>query len=89
MFPSLVPPYCSFRDVVQCTDSCALRQAGYSIETQVQALGQKYLGSSRPESRADVIFNSQPPKSDGIHPVPVTNFMNAQCEFPSLIAKSV
>lgn len=54
-------------------------QAGYSIETQVQALGQKYLGSSRPESRADVMFNSQPPKSDGLHPVPVTNFMNAQC----------
>lgn len=52
--------------------------AGYSIEEQVQALGQKYLGSARPDSRADVIFNTQPPKSDGIHPVPVSNFMNAQ-----------
>jgi len=52
--------------------------AGYSIETQIQALGQKYLGSARPDSRADVMFNTEPPKSDGIHPVPVTNFMNAQ-----------
>ncbi|KAF4126137.1 hypothetical protein GMORB2_1383 [Geosmithia morbida] len=52
--------------------------AGHSIESQVQALGQKYMGSSRPESRADVIFNTAPPKSDGIHPVPVSNFMNAQ-----------
>jgi len=52
--------------------------AGSSIEEQVQALGQKYLGSARPDSRADVIFNTQAPKSDGIHPVPVSNFMNAQ-----------
>ncbi|KAL3951749.1 hypothetical protein ACCO45_013466 [Purpureocillium lilacinum] len=34
--------------------------AGASIETQVQHLGQKYLGR-RPESRADVMFNSKPP----------------------------
>merc|ERR1711937_396829 len=52
--------------------------AGSSIEEQVQALGQKYLGSARPDSRADVIFNTQAPKSGGIHPVPVSNFMNAQ-----------
>jgi saccharopepsin len=51
--------------------------AGASVEQQVQALGQKYLGA-RPMSRADVMFNSQPPKADGLHPVPVTNFMNAQ-----------
>jgi saccharopepsin len=51
--------------------------AGASIETQVQALGQKYLGA-RPMSRADVIFNAQPPKVEGGHPVPVSNFMNAQ-----------
>jgi saccharopepsin len=55
-----------------------LLQAGYSVEEHVQALSQKYLGSHRPESRADVIFNTNPPKSDGLHPVPVTNFMNAQ-----------
>jgi saccharopepsin len=51
--------------------------AGASIETQVQQLGQKYLGS-RPGSRADAMFNAQAPKTDGTHPVPVTNFMNAQ-----------
>lgn len=50
---------------------------GASIESQVQALGQKYLGA-RPPSRADVMFNSQPIKAQGDHPVPVTNFMNAQ-----------
>ncbi|GJN71171.1 vacuolar protease A [Purpureocillium lilacinum] len=51
--------------------------AGASIETQVQHLGQKYLGR-RPESRADVMFNSKPPQAAGGHLVPVTNFMNAQ-----------
>ncbi|POR39674.1 Vacuolar protease A [Tolypocladium paradoxum] len=51
--------------------------AGASIETQVQHLGQKYLGA-RPESRAEVMFKATPPKADGTHPVPVTNFMNAQ-----------
>jgi saccharopepsin len=51
---------------------------GYTVETQLQALGQKYMGSARPSSRADVIFNAEPPKSDGVHPVPVSNFMNAQ-----------
>lgn len=51
--------------------------AGASVEQQVQQLGQKYLGA-RPTSRVDVMFNGKPPKSDGIHPVPVTNFMNAQ-----------
>jgi saccharopepsin len=52
--------------------------AASSVEQQVQNLGQKYLGAHRPTSRADVIFNAQAPKSDGVHPVPVTNFMNAQ-----------
>lgn len=51
--------------------------AGASIDAQVQQLGQKYMGV-RPKSHADVMFNSQPPKADGMHPVPVTNFMNAQ-----------
>lgn len=52
--------------------------AGLSIEEHVQALGQKYLGASRPESRADTIFSNKVPQADGVHPVPVTNFMNAQ-----------
>lgn len=51
--------------------------AGASIEEQVQHLGQKYLGS-RPLSRADVMFSAKAPQPQGGHPVPVTNFMNAQ-----------
>ncbi|ODA79096.1 hypothetical protein RJ55_04687 [Drechmeria coniospora] len=51
--------------------------AGASFQSQVQHLSQKYLGV-RPPSRADVIFNGKPPVADGGHPVPVTNFMNAQ-----------
>ncbi|KAJ6441279.1 vacuolar protease A precursor [Purpureocillium lavendulum] len=51
--------------------------AGASIETQVQHLSQKYMGR-RPESRADVMFNAKPPHVTEGHPVPVTNFMNAQ-----------
>jgi len=51
--------------------------AGATVEEQVQHLGQKYLGA-RPASRADVMFNSPPPKALAGHPVPVSNFMNAQ-----------
>jgi len=51
--------------------------AGASIEQQVQALGQKYLGA-RPLSRADYMFNTQAPQVKEGHPVPVSNFMNAQ-----------
>ncbi|KAG6244193.1 saccharopepsin [Claviceps purpurea] len=51
--------------------------AGASIEQHVQHLGQKYLGS-RPLSRVDVMFNAAAPQPQGGHPVPVTNFMNAQ-----------
>ncbi|UKZ76253.1 hypothetical protein TrVFT333_003952 [Trichoderma virens FT-333] len=50
---------------------------GSTIESQVQHLGQKYMGV-RPTSRADVMFNDKLPKIQGGHPVPVTNFMNAQ-----------
>ncbi|KPM36273.1 Vacuolar protease A [Neonectria ditissima] len=49
-----------------------------SIEAQVQGLGQKYMGSARPDTRADYMFKSDVAKTDGLHPVPVTNFMNAQ-----------
>ncbi|KAG5984240.1 saccharopepsin [Claviceps digitariae] len=51
--------------------------AGASIEQQVQHLGQKYLGA-RPLSRADAMFSSAAPQPKDGHPVPVTNFMNAQ-----------
>ncbi|EFY92500.1 aspartic proteinase precursor [Metarhizium acridum] len=47
------------------------------IEQHVQALGQKYIGA-RPPSRASVMFNTKAPQVAGGHPVPVSNFMNAQ-----------
>jgi hypothetical protein len=56
-----------------------LHQEGSSFEAQVHHLGQKYMGV-RPTSRADVMFNDNLPKIKGGHPVPVTNFMNAQCK---------
>ncbi|KAI5467995.1 aspartic peptidase domain-containing protein [Mariannaea sp. PMI_226] len=49
-----------------------------SIESQVQSLGQKYMGSARPLTRADYIFSNNVAETDGTHPVPVSNFMNAQ-----------
>ncbi|CAM1509095.1 Fc.00g028340.m01.CDS01 [Cosmosporella sp. VM-42] len=52
--------------------------AAASIEEQVHNLGQKYMGSARPDNHADVMFKTNVPKTDGVHPVPVSNFMNAQ-----------
>ncbi|KAK7754364.1 aspartic proteinase precursor [Diatrype stigma] len=47
------------------------------MESQLRGLGQKYMGS-RPESHADAIFQDTSIHVDGNHPVPITNFMNAQ-----------
>ncbi len=54
------------------------------IDAHVAALGQKYMGG-RPDSHADELFKSQPVgvNADG-HPVPVSNFLNAQCKAPAL-----
>lgn len=49
-----------------------------SIAEHVQNLGQKYMGSARPNTAADYMFKSDVAKTDGVHPVPVSNFMNAQ-----------
>ncbi|KAH6971673.1 aspartic peptidase domain-containing protein [Ilyonectria robusta] len=49
-----------------------------SIAEHVQNLGQKYMGSARPNTAADYMFKSEVAKTDGVHPVPVSNFMNAQ-----------
>lgn len=59
-----------------------------NIEEQVHALGQKYLGS-KPQSRADMMFQAQAPQIKEGHPVPVSNFMNAQCKCFSQIRKFV
>ncbi|KAH6686866.1 vacuolar protease A [Plectosphaerella plurivora] len=47
------------------------------LESQVQQLGQKYMGI-RPDGHADFMFNGKTPQAQGGHPVPVSNFMNAQ-----------
>ncbi|KAF2000542.1 aspartyl proteinase [Amniculicola lignicola CBS 123094] len=47
-----------------------------SIQEQAQALGQKYMGV-KTESHLEQVFKA-PYTGDGAHPVPVTNFLNAQ-----------
>lgn len=47
------------------------------IDTQMRGLGQKYMGA-RPASHADAIFQDTSIHADGNHPVPISNFMNAQ-----------
>ncbi|KAH7146363.1 aspartic peptidase domain-containing protein [Dactylonectria macrodidyma] len=49
-----------------------------NVESHIQSLGQKYMGSARPSTAADYMFKSNVAKTDGVHPVPVSNFMNAQ-----------
>lgn len=48
----------------------------------MRSLGQKYMGV-RPDSHADAIFKDTSVHVDANHPVPVSNFMNAQCMFIS------
>jgi hypothetical protein len=57
-------------------------QNSVPVETQLQHLGQKYMGI-RPENHVDRVFNSKVVQTDGAHPVPVSNFLNAQCGFLS------
>jgi len=47
------------------------------IETQMRQLGQKYLGV-RPDSHAEAVFQGTSIDTESGHPVPITNFMNAQ-----------
>ncbi|KAL2751965.1 hypothetical protein ACRALDRAFT_1066410 [Sodiomyces alcalophilus JCM 7366] len=47
------------------------------IDIQARQLGQKYMGI-QPENHLDAMFSSKPVQPDGVHPVPITNFMNAQ-----------
>jgi saccharopepsin len=50
-----------------------------NIQEHAKALGQKYMGI-KPESHIDQVFKA-PYVADGLHPVPVSNFLNAQCTF--------
>lgn len=48
-----------------------------SIEAQLRGLGQKYMGA-RPDAHAEAMFRPAAVGADVNHPVPVSNFMNAQ-----------
>ena len=50
------------------------------LAQQAQHLGQKYMGV-RPQNHVDAMFKSLPVEATGNHPVPISNFMNAQCKF--------
>ncbi|KAI1489251.1 Asp-domain-containing protein [Biscogniauxia mediterranea] len=47
------------------------------IESQMRGLGQKYMGA-RPDAHANSIFQDTAVHIEKDHPVPITNFMNAQ-----------
>lgn len=49
----------------------------FDIDTQVKALGQKYMGI-RPQKHQEQMFRTQDVDSNGGHDVPVNNFLNAQ-----------
>jgi saccharopepsin len=48
------------------------------INTQLEHLGQKYMGLRPRQSHADAVFNGMMAEVKGNHPVPISNFMNAQ-----------
>jgi len=53
------------------------------MDMQVRGLRQKYMGATRPgpNDHAKAIFNYAGYEAESAHPVPVSNFMNAQCEW--------
>ncbi|AEO67991.1 348d7a61-cbd1-4ea8-b332-26079ec1e0a8 [Thermothielavioides terrestris] len=48
------------------------------IQTQLEHLGQKYMGLRPKQSHASAVFNGMPVEVEGNHPVPISNYMNAQ-----------
>ena len=53
--------------------------AGASIDPHVKHLGQKYMGI-RPENQMEEMFRETSIHTEGGHVVPVSNFLNAQCQ---------
>ena len=52
------------------------------LNTQMQRIGQKYMGAGANRgAHAEAMFRNQGFRVEGNHPVPVSNFMNAQCKF--------
>ncbi|KAK0673667.1 aspartic peptidase domain-containing protein [Cercophora samala] len=48
------------------------------LETQMKHLGQKYMGIRPQQSHANAVFQGSLADTKGNHPVPISNFMNAQ-----------
>jgi saccharopepsin len=53
--------------------------AGANIDTHVKHLGQKYMGI-RPQGHEQEMFKDTAIHADKAYPVPVSNFLNAQCK---------
>lgn len=51
------------------------------INHQMERLGQKYMGL-RPNTHSEAMFQDTSVHIDANHPVPISNFMNAQCKLP-------
>lgn len=49
------------------------------MATHARALGQKYLGI-RPQTHLDEMFRDTAIHPERDHPVPISNFLNAQCK---------
>lgn len=47
----------------------------------MRALGQKYMGLRPGAGQLDEMYRDTQFKGEGEHPVPVSNFLNAQCKF--------
>lgn len=60
------------------TYKLTLHQENANIGDHIQAVGQKYMGI-RPSGHIDEIFRDTSLKTDKGHPLPVSNFLNAQC----------
>jgi len=51
--------------------------SSYDIDSQVRALGQKYMGIRTQQHQIEM-FRTQSIDADGNHKIPVNNFLNAQ-----------
>ena len=50
------------------------------MQDQARALGQKYLGIRPQGNHLEEMFRDTRYRGDSSHPVPVSNFLNAQCK---------
>lgn len=72
-----------FLSILEClrqsfANACRVQEA-VPLETQMKHLGQKYMGIRPQQSHANAVFQGSLADPKGIHPVPISNFMNAQC----------